>query len=124
MDAEYNLAVKLSVLRLLGPNLYGNMPAVLSELVANAWDADATRVDINIDRGKREIEIEDNGLGISPFDINERYLSVGYEKRKTEESRVTPSGRHVMGRKGIGKLAIFSFASRLSESGRGRRLVN
>lgn len=111
MESEYNLAVKLSVLRLLGPNLYGNIPAVLSELVANAWDADATRVDININRGRCEIEIEDNGLGISPLDINERYLSVGYEKRKTEEYRVTPSGRHVMGRKGIGKLAIFSFAN-------------
>ncbi|HML39856.1 MAG TPA: ATP-binding protein [Bellilinea sp.] len=110
MEAEYNLDVKLSVLRLLGPNLYGNVPAVLSELVANAWDADATRVDININRGKCEIEIEDNGLGISPLDINERYLSVGYEKRKTEAYRLTPSGRHVMGRKGIGKLAIFSFA--------------
>lgn len=110
MTIEYTLNLKLSVLRLLGPNLYGNVPAVLSELVANAWDADATRVDIKIDRSKSEIEIEDNGLGISRSDINDRYLSVGYEKRKDEGHRFTPRGRHVMGRKGIGKLAIFSIA--------------
>jgi len=110
MTNNYNLAVKLSVLRLLGPNLYSNIPAVLSEMIANAWDADATRVDIRLYAKKNEIEIEDNGLGMSESDLMEKYLSVGYEKRKKKVVRLTQLKRHVMGRKGIGKLAIFSFA--------------
>ena len=113
MEAKYNLDVKLSFLRLLGPNLYGNMPAVLSELVANAWDADATRVDININRGKCEIEIEDDGVGMSVDDLNGKYLRVGYRRRDedAEHGRRTAKGRPAMGRKGLGKLSLFSIAN-------------
>ncbi|MBM7331847.1 ATP-binding protein [Agrobacterium sp. S2] len=45
-DETYTMTVDLSVLESLGINLYSNAAAVLSELVANAYDADATRVDI------------------------------------------------------------------------------
>jgi hypothetical protein len=111
MENEYHLVVKLSVLRLLGPNLYSNIPAILSEMIANAWDADATKVDIRLNLKEDEIEIEDNGLGMPQSDLNDKYLSVGYEKRKEDSQRVTTLfKRHVMGRKGIGKLAMFSFA--------------
>jgi hypothetical protein len=46
-------------------------------------------------------------------DINEKYLNVGYRKREAEGT-VTPNlKRHVMGRKGIGKLSLFSIAHRV-----------
>ena len=45
-------------------------------------------------------------------DINARYLVVGYDKRK-EEPKITALKRVVMGRKGIGKLAVFAIASRV-----------
>jgi hypothetical protein len=41
--------------------------------------------------------------------INERFLTVGYNKRDTE-GETSPAGRSLMGRKGIGKLALFSLA--------------
>lgn len=110
MENNYNLVVQLSVLRLLGPNLYSNIPAILSEMIANAWDADATQVDIRLNLKEDKIEIEDNGLGMSQTDLNNKYLSVGYEKRNNKDFRITSLKRHVMGRKGIGKLAMFSFA--------------
>ena len=40
------MTVDLSVLEALGINLYSNAAAVLSELVANAYDADSTCVTI------------------------------------------------------------------------------
>ena len=48
MDApkKYQMTINLNVLNHLGINLYSNIPAVLSEVVANSWDADATNVDI------------------------------------------------------------------------------
>ena len=35
------LKIDLATLNHLGLNLYSNVPAVLSELIVNSWDADA-----------------------------------------------------------------------------------
>ena len=112
-DAEpkYRMTLSLNVLKHLGLGLYSNVPAVLSEVVANAWDADAKHVDINIDPKAGIIKIKDDGHGMTVKDANERYLTVGYERRKSRGGATTPIlGRPVMGRKGIGKLSLFSIA--------------
>ena len=105
---KYRMTVSLNVLYHLGIGLYSNIPAVLSELVANAWDADATEVDITIKPNERII-VEDNGHGMTLEDINDRFLNVGYQRR--EHTGQSPNGRDVMGRKGIGKLSSFSIAN-------------
>ena len=105
----FKMTISLDVLHHLGIGLYSNIPAVLSELVANAWDADATQVDIILDHHDTpSIEIRDDGHGMSLDDINDKFLTVGYQRRKAHPE--TPDGRAVMGRKGIGKLAAFSIA--------------
>lgn len=106
---DYELTIDLNSLNHLGIGLYSNIPAVVSEVVANSWDADASRVDIAIDRAAGVIRIKDDGWGMTQEEINEKYLKVGYNKRGKEPA-VTPKRRHVMGRKGIGKLALFSIA--------------
>lgn len=108
---EYKMALDLGTLRHLGIGLYSNVPDALSEAVANAWDADASRVDIS-SSGDR-IVIEDDGCGMTAADANRKYLRVGYERRKEEGGR-TPKGRLVMGRKGIGKLSLFSVADNVT----------
>lgn len=111
MTAEnpYSMTIDLNVLNHLGIGLYSSTPAVISEIVANSWDADATCVKIDIRPQTQEIEIVDDGIGMTQEDINNKYLRVGYQKRKVDGS-VTPGKRHVMGRKGIGKLSVFSIA--------------
>ena len=104
-SSKYQMTINLNVLNHLGINLYSNVPAVLSEIVANSWDADATNVDIEIDNGK--IIITDDGHGMTLEDINGKYLMVGYERRKGKEDILTAKGRSVMGRKGIGKPLTF-----------------
>lgn len=104
----FKMTISLDVLRHLGIGLYSNIPAVLSELVANAWDADATEVEIILDHDTPYIEIRDNGHGMSVSDINKKFLTVGYLRRTAHAT--TPDGRKAMGRKGIGKLAAFSIA--------------
>ncbi|MGE4226395.1 MAG: ATP-binding protein [Vicinamibacterales bacterium] len=91
----------------LGIKLYSNAAAVLSEAVANAWDADAAVVTIDISDDR--IVIEDSGVGMDRGQINQRFLSVGYDKR-VHEGETSRRGRPFMGRKGIGKLALFSIA--------------
>lgn len=107
-EHKYQMSINLQVLNHLGLNLYSNTSAVLSEVVANAWDADATEVQIDISGDS--ISIKDNGNGMNLKDINSKYLTVGYQKRA--ESGVSPKlERPVMGRKGIGKLSLFSIAN-------------
>lgn len=97
---------------LLGQQMYGGAVPSVAELVANAWDADATKVEITIPEDVTvegaEIVVRDFGTGMTFDELNDFYLHVGYERRKRGER--TPGGRAVMGRKGIGKLAGFGIA--------------
>lgn len=113
MTDTYKMTVDLNVLDHLGINLYSNIAAVLTEAVANAWDADAENVEIKIDPDNNWIEIKDDGIGMSVDDMNGKYLRVGYRRRDedTEHGKTTAKGRPVMGRKGLGKLSLFSIAN-------------
>ncbi|MDA8030006.1 MAG: ATP-binding protein [Alphaproteobacteria bacterium] len=103
------MTISLNVLKHLGISLYSNMPAVLSEAVANSWDADATNVELTIDNKNDIITIKDDGVGLDVKEANDKFLRIGYDRRKTGGGE-TAGGRAVMGRKGIGKLSLFSIA--------------
>jgi hypothetical protein len=108
-NSKYKMTMSLNILNHLGIKLYSNVPSVLSEVVANAWDADAEKVDIIIDKDK--ITIGDDGQGMTVDEANNKYLYIGYERRKQKGEDITPKHkRPVMGRKGIGKLSLFSIA--------------
>ena len=111
-DHLYTMSVDLAIIESLGINLYSNAAAVLSELVANAYDADATAVKITwkTDKDQDIVEVMDNGCGMSVDDINRKFLVTGYKKRQAEGSISPRWQRPFMGRKGIGKLSVFSIA--------------
>lgn len=111
-ESQYEMSLSLNVLNHLGLNLYSNVPAVLSEAVANAWDADAENVGVQIDPEEDKIEIVDDGHGMDYRDVNYRYLRVGYRRREDQSrpNRTPKHDRPVMGRKGIGKLSLLSIA--------------
>lgn len=110
----YAMTVDLSVLESLGINLYSNAAAVLSELVANAYDADATLVSINWKNGGNRVVVSDDGVGMTTDELNGRFLKVGYKKRTAEGGKSKRWKRPYMGRKGIGKLSVFSIATTVS----------
>lgn len=114
MAEKYAMTVDLSVLESLGIRLYSNAAAVLSELVANAYDADATRVDIEWKTTGETIIVTDNGTGMSVKELNERFLKAGYKKREVEGASSPRWHRPFMGRKGIGKLSVFSIAETIT----------
>jgi RecB family endonuclease NucS len=98
----------------LGLSMYrGPVPAI-AELVANAWDAEADGVSIEIPFGvglaDREIRVRDTGTGMTWEQCQNSYLVVGRDRRSAEGDRTT-TGRRVMGHKGIGKLAGFGIAT-------------
>lgn len=110
--STYEMTVDLVVVEHLGINLYSNIAAVLSEAVANAWDADAKTVHVDLDQAGDTITITDDGIGMTVDDMNKRYLRVGYARRDDDPhtGETTALGRPVMGRKGLGKLSLFSIA--------------
>jgi hypothetical protein len=109
---HFKFLVDVNVINHLGVGLYSSTPAALTELVANAWDADAANVIITIDAAKKSIVIEDDGHGMTALDVGVKFLNVGYSRRKDSgKGNFSNSGkRRVMGRKGIGKLSMFALA--------------
>ena len=112
MRERYNFNISLSVLNHLGRNLYRNVITVLGEAISNSWDADANNVWITIDRDTKCMSVLDDGHGMTDDDFQEKFLKIGYSKRKGGKSS-SAAGRPFIGRKGIGKLALLSCAQRV-----------
>ncbi len=108
----FTFNISLSVLNHLGRNLYRNFITVLGEAISNSWDADAKNVWIYIDRESNHLIIKDDGEGMTSDDFQNKFLKIGYSKRKGGAEK-TESKRPFIGRKGIGKLALLSCAKRI-----------
>ncbi len=109
---KFTFNISLSVLNHLGRNLYRNFITVLGEAISNSWDADAKNVWIHIDREKNFLIIKDDGDGMTSEDFQNKFLKIGYSKRKDGVDK-TVLNRPFIGRKGIGKLALLSCAKRI-----------
>jgi len=123
--APYKMRISRMTVDKLGVRLYDRVSAVVAELVANAYDADAEHVRVrvplnsllakrNVESGEVEgydyaIEVKDDGHGMTPDEANKHFLWVGKDRRKNTDQggQSRSKNRPVMGRKGIGKLAPF-----------------
>ena len=122
-SVTYKMTITRMTIDKLGIKMYDKASAVVSELIANSYDADAEEVTLSIplnrylasirlgkivDRGL-SIKVEDDGHGMIPSVINDFYLKVGSDPRKDPRRgpRSLEKNRPRMGRKGIGKLAPF-----------------
>lgn len=95
----------------LGVKMYSTLPPVVSELIANSYDADANEVEILLnDSGDKEIIVSDDGHGMSFNEINESFLTIGRNRRVKNSTDESPNGRKVIGKKGLGKLSFFGIA--------------
>ena len=113
VENTFSFEISLSVLNHLGRNLYRSFMTVLGEAISNAWDADAENVWIYIDRDNNSFVIKDDGEGMNADDFQNKFLKIGYSKRK-DGSTLTQKNRPFIGRKGIGKLALLSCADKIS----------
>lgn len=110
---ELVMKFDINTIKHLGVNLYSTLPPILAELIANAWDADATEVKIFLnDKDKKNIIIEDNGNGMSFEEINNHFLRIGRNRRKLFD--ITCNGRKAIGKKGLGKLSVFGVANKVT----------
>jgi hypothetical protein len=120
---DYKMKISRLTVDKLGVKLYDRASAVIAELISNAYDADATTVVIEAPMGQflatnaggkvkdknLTIRIDDNGVGMTPVEMQDFYLIVGKERR-VDPKRGDLSKKYkraVTGRKGVGKLAPF-----------------
>lgn len=125
----YQLKISRLTIDKLGVKLYDKASAVVAELIANSYDADAENVTVRLplstllatkhNDGSVEdhgyiIEVVDDGHGMTPEEAVDFYLKVGRDRRHDPEGAYSRyKKRPVMGRKGIGKLAPFGICKEI-----------
>jgi hypothetical protein len=92
----------------IGERLYEQSIELIRELVNNAYDADAMRVEVTV--SEKEITVSDNGQGMDMEGLKQ-YFSVGSDEKLLNP--ISPRfGRSRIGQFGIGKFASLAAASR------------
>lgn len=122
-QSTYEMVISRTTIDKLGIKLYDKASAVIAELIANAYDADAEKVVVEVPLGEYlaskaggkitdkgyTISVTDNGHGMIPDEVNRHYLQIGKDRRIDPDwgNLSREKNRPVIGRKGIGKLACF-----------------
>lgn len=115
---KFTMEFEPTTIEHLGLKLYVSLPPVIGELVSNAWDADAEKVEIVLPDAtineKSEIIVKDYGNGMDAKAVQEAYLRIGRNAREELGKDVSEiKKRPLMGRKGLGKLSAFGIAAEL-----------
>lgn len=97
-------------------NITSRYDIALTELIANAWDAGATKVNITIPTKYHEkLIIEDNGTGMTLAELQKRWLTLGYNRLKHQglevvfPKEIKDKKRIAYGHNGIGRHSMFCF---------------
>lgn len=110
----------------LGSQKYSTSTRALGELVSNALDAGADRIEIEIKRndlkGIESISITDNGSGISRAQLEDRFVVVGVKPPAGEEQETTHFGRFGVGRLAVCRIGSMSKWVTVSESSHSARV--
>jgi hypothetical protein len=111
-QSPFELRFDPQTIRHLGLRMYATLAPALAEIISNSYDADASNVVVSLieDKGHpKEIRIKDDGEGLSYDGINNKFLVIGRNRRDYEGDE--PSAKYKRlptGKKGLGKLALFS----------------
>jgi len=106
--SHLTITVDKSHILSLGERLYEQSIELIRELVNNAYDADATRVEVTV--SGKEIVVTDNGEGMDLEGLKQ-YFNVGSDAKLVHP--ISPRfGRDRIGQFGIGKFASLAAASR------------
>ena len=110
-----NFTVDAALLQELGERLVGKPYIALAELVKNSYDADSSRVIIEMDLENDRIVVRDTGHGMDFEEFKGFWMRIGsIHKRRQKFSRSLK--RALTGSKGVGRLAVQYLARELELS--------
>jgi signal transduction histidine kinase len=115
-NIKFNFDV--STFRLIGSELITDRITALVELVKNAYDANAENVTITFENvgqfsDKSKIIIEDDGIGMSRYDIQNKWMIIGTPNKRRNHVSPAPYNRIFTGKKGIGRFAVDKLGANL-----------
>jgi hypothetical protein len=97
----------------ISSGVYRSPAAALKELVSNAYDADATKVIITTDAPHfRTLVVEDNGIGMTIEKFLQVVTHIGGSRKRMEGETSEIFKRKLIGRIGIGMLAVAQLGNR------------
>lgn len=105
MKHNFNFEFSPNLIILLGEQLIHDKKIALSELVKNAYDADASKVEVEIKN--KQITITDDGCGMDVETIKDIWLKPGIspKKKNIKTGELTPKYKRMpIGEKGVGRL--------------------
>lgn len=117
MADDYHFSMGKNFEKIIETQLKRPEIAIL-ELISNSWDANAHNVYIewpiieNLRESTEYFTILDDGYGMEKDEFIEKWTTVGYDKRKNNQSQEmkTHDDRNIIGKNGRGRLGIFSFS--------------
>jgi len=108
---------KARIIRTIGDQLISGPEAAVIELVKNAYDADASYVEIKFSPpllpGEGRISITDDGHGMSLDDIRLKWMEPATAS-KVKDRRSPSKTRRMMGSKGIGRFAAAKLGAKMA----------
>ena len=101
MKYNFNFEFSPNLIILLGEQLIHDKKIAISELVKNSYDADASKVTVNVNNA--QIVITDDGFGMDLNIIKNIWLKPGVSSKNINE--LTPKYKRIpIGEKGVGRL--------------------
>jgi hypothetical protein len=114
--SEIDVRISYKIIKLFSEGLYSSPNKAVEELVSNSFDAGATKVHVILspDLTDRDstIAVIDNGTGMDEEGLREHWL-IGVSNKRPAGQKIV-NGRKQIGKFGIGKLASYVLATRLS----------
>jgi hypothetical protein len=115
MPERKPINVAVSVLADISLGIYRTPANALKELVSNAFDADATRVVINTGFPYfHTMTCRDDGYGMSPGEFEDIMTKIGGSIKRKGGRQFTEKGRPIIGKIGIGILAVAQICKRFT----------
>ncbi|MDY6965631.1 MAG: sensor histidine kinase [Halobacteriota archaeon] len=115
MKGNYKFRPSARLIHTIGDDIIKDVYGAIVELVKNAYDADASKVELQfldmIEPEKAKIVITDNGHGMSYETVINKWMIPATSDKS--ERRKSPNGRNMQGRKGIGRFATATLGDNL-----------
>jgi hypothetical protein len=114
--SEIEVRISYRIIQLFSEGLYSSPNKAIEELVSNAFDAGATDVHVvlppDLTADLANIAVLDNGISMDEKGLRDHWL-IGVSGKRAKEMPL-PKGRNQIGKFGIGKLATYVLANRLT----------
>lgn len=113
MNGNLRWKFDVSAFRLIGRDLITDRVTALFELVKNSYDANAQKVTVTFSNvgieeegPDSQIEICDDGYGMTLEDIQNKWMVIGTSSKRKNKYSPDPFNRRCVGEKGIGRFAV------------------